>query len=49
VRWVHALHQVTGTFAVCGDRMTDADRDHVLTIMRNVTAEMADDSNWRST
>jgi hypothetical protein len=44
--WVHALHQVTGLFAVKGQRMTEQDRAVVRTIMRDVLAEMEDDSNW---
>jgi hypothetical protein len=44
--WVHALHQVTGLFAVKGTRMTDQDKSIVRTIMRDVLAEMEDDQNW---
>jgi hypothetical protein len=44
--WVHALHQVTGLFAIKGARMSSDDRTVVKTILRDVLAEMNDDSNW---
>jgi hypothetical protein len=44
--WVHALHQVTGLFAVKGQKMTEQDRTVIRIIMRDVLAEMDDDSNW---
>jgi hypothetical protein len=44
--WVHALHQVTGLFAVKGKRMTEQDKTVVRTILGDVLAEMRDDQNW---
>jgi hypothetical protein len=48
ITWVHALHQVTGLFALKGTRMTEADREVVKTILKDVLAEMEDDRNWAS-
>jgi hypothetical protein len=44
--WVHALHQVTGLFAVKGKKMTEQDKTIVKTILSDVLAEMKDDQNW---
>jgi hypothetical protein len=46
INWVHALHQITGLFAVRGCKMTDGERAKVLEIMKGVLAEMEDDQNW---
>jgi hypothetical protein len=44
--WVHALHQVTGLFAVKHRKMTEQDKTIVKTILSDVLEEMKDDSNW---
>jgi hypothetical protein len=46
IAWVHALHQVTGLFALRGARMTDEDKAKAMTILRQVVTEMDDDKNW---
>jgi hypothetical protein len=46
ITWVHALHQVTGLFALKGTKLTDADREVVKTILGDVLKEMEDDKNW---
>jgi hypothetical protein len=46
ITWVHALHQVTGLFALKGTRMIEADREVIRTILKDVVAEMEDDKNW---
>jgi hypothetical protein len=44
--WIHALHQVTGMFALKGARMTEQDKTIIKTILSDVLAEMEDDQNW---
>jgi uncharacterized protein YbjT (DUF2867 family) len=46
ITWVHALHQVTGLFALRGTKMTESERETVKIILRDVLAEMEDDRNW---
>jgi hypothetical protein len=46
VMWVHALHQVTGLFALKGGRMSEQDREQAKTLLKKVVAEMEDDTNW---
>jgi hypothetical protein len=46
VSWVHELHQVTGLFALRGNRMSDGEREKVRDILANVLREMEDDTNW---
>jgi len=43
ISWVHALHQVTGLFALRGDKMSREEQEKVKTILRNVLAEMERD------
>jgi hypothetical protein len=44
--WVHALHQVTGLFALRGNKLTDEERERIRAILREVLREMDDDTNW---
>jgi hypothetical protein len=46
ISWVHALHQVTGLFALRGARMTDEDVAKARAILKQVVTEMEDDKNW---
>jgi hypothetical protein len=46
VNWVHALHQVTGLFAIRGNRVTNEERARVQEILKGVLVEMEDDQNW---
>jgi hypothetical protein len=46
ISWVHALHQVTGLFAIRANRMTAGERAKVQEILKGVLAEMSDDKNW---
>lgn len=47
VSWVHSLHQVTGLFALRGNRMSDGDRAKAIETLERVLEEMRDDKNWR--
>jgi hypothetical protein len=44
--WVHALHQVTGLFALRGNKLSDEERERVRAILREVLREMDDEKNW---
>jgi hypothetical protein len=44
--WIHALHQVTGLFAIKGSQITEQDKEIVKTILKDVLAEMEDAENW---
>jgi hypothetical protein len=44
--WIHALHQVTGLFAIKGKGLSEQDKTIIKTILRDVLAEMEDEQNW---
>jgi hypothetical protein len=46
VSWVHSLHQVTGLFALRGNRMSDGEKAKAIETLERVLEEMRDDRNW---
>jgi hypothetical protein len=46
VSWVHQLHQVTGLFALRGNRMSDGEKAKAIETLERVLEEMRDDKNW---
>jgi hypothetical protein len=46
IRWLHALHQVTGTLASRWSRIGEKDRQYCLMILRSVLKEMEAEENW---